>query len=110
MRSRLGSTPKRRPFSTKNCAFEVRNRIVIRSAKKTRRGPSPHLKVEVFRAYGGRKQDGGEIFTRLTALASKGSADFHFGKRLGARDITIFGSHVGPHILNIEYFEVYEGI
>ena len=34
------------------------------------------LKVEVFGAYGGRKQDGGEqSFTRLTALASKGSAD-----------------------------------
>ena len=77
MRLRLGSTPKRRPFSTRNCAFEVVLSVVIRSAKKTRRGPSPHLKVEVFGAYGGRKQDGGEIFTRLTALASKGSADIY---------------------------------
>ena len=63
MRLRLAPTRKRRPFSTKNCAVEGRR-------------PMPRLKVEVFGAYGGRKQDGGEqSFTRLTALASKGSAD-----------------------------------
>ena len=28
----------------------------------------------------------------------------------GARVMTIFGSHVGTHIPNIYYFEVYEGI
>ena len=28
----------------------------------------------------------------------------------GARVMMIFGSHVGPHFANIEYFEVYEGI
>ena len=33
-----------------------------------------------------------------------------FGKRSGARVMTIFVSHVGPHLPNIEYFEVYEGI
>ena len=33
----------------------------------------------------------------------------HFGEQ-PARDMTIFGSHVGPHIPNIGYFEVYEGI
>ena len=34
----------------------------------------------------------------------------HLWKRSGARVMTIFGFHVGPHIPNIEYFEVYEGI
>ena len=33
-----------------------------------------------------------------------------FGKRPGARDITIVGSHVGPHIPNIRYLEVYDGL
>ena len=28
----------------------------------------------------------------------------------GTRDMTIFGSHGGPHIPNIRYFEVYEGL
>ena len=27
-----------------------------------------------------------------------------------ARDMTIFGFHVGPHICNIGYMEVYDGI
>ena len=31
-------------------------------------------------------------------------------KSSGARVMTIFGSHVGPHILNIEYYEIYGGI
>ena len=31
----------------------------------------------------------------------------HFGKWPGARDMTIFGSHVSPHVPNIRYFEVY---
>ena len=70
------STRKLRPFSTKNCAVEVVFSVVIRSSKNTGRRPLTTLKVEVFGAYGGRKQDGGEqSFTRLTALASKGSAD-----------------------------------
>ena len=34
----------------------------------------------------------------------------HLWKRLGARDIAIFGSHVGPHILNIVYLDAYGGI
>ena len=76
MRLRLDRTRKRRPFSTKNRAVEVVFSVVIRSSKKTGRRPLSTLKVEVFGAYGGRKQDGGEqSFTRLTALASKGSAD-----------------------------------
>ena len=33
----------------------------------------------------------------------------HFGKRSGARDMAIFGSYVGLHILNIRYLVVYEG-
>ena len=33
-----------------------------------------------------------------------------FGKRLGARDRTIFGSHVGCHILNIGYLEAHDGV
>ena len=32
------------------------------------------------------------------------------GDARGGRVITIFVSHVGPHIPNIEYFEVYGGI
>ena len=32
----------------------------------------------------------------------------HLWKRPGARVMTIFGSHVGPHIPNTEYFEVYK--
>ena len=76
MRLRLALTRTLRPFSTKNCAFEVVFSFVIRSSKNTGRGPLATVKVEVFGAYGGRKQDGGEqSFTRLTALASKGSAD-----------------------------------
>ena len=80
MRLRLAPTRKPRPFSTKNCAFEVVFSVVIRSSTKNRsKSITPlvgRLKVEVFGAYGGRKQDGGEqSFTRLTALASKGSAD-----------------------------------
>ena len=75
MRLRLAPTRKPRPFSTKNCAVEVVFKLVIRSSKNTGRSPLSRLKVEVFGAYGGRKQDGGESFTRLTALASKGSAD-----------------------------------
>ena len=35
---------------------------------------------------------------------------YHPGKRSGAGVIVIFGSHVGPHILNIAYFQIYEGI
>ena len=34
----------------------------------------------------------------------------HFWKRLGARDMTIFGSHVGLRIPSIGYFEVYGSI
>ena len=34
----------------------------------------------------------------------------YFGKRSGARYMTIFGSHVGPLIPNIDYFKVYEDI
>ena len=34
----------------------------------------------------------------------------HFGKRREARHMTISGSHVGPHIPNSGYLEVYEGI
>ena len=34
----------------------------------------------------------------------------HFWKRPGARDMTIFMSHVGPHIPNNGYLEVYGGI
>ena len=68
-------TRKLRLFASKNCLIELVFSVVIRSSKKTGRSPLPRLKVEVFGAYGGRKQDGGESFTRLTALASKGSAD-----------------------------------
>ena len=76
MRLRLDRTRKRRPFSTKNCAFAVVFSLVIRSSKNTGRSPLATFKLEVFGAYGGRKQDGGEqSFTRLTSLASKGSAD-----------------------------------
>ena len=32
-----------------------------------------------------------------------------FWNRPGARDITIFGSHVDPHIPNIGYMGVYTG-
>ena len=32
------------------------------------------------------------------------------GKRPRARDMTIFGSHVGSHIPNITYLEAYGGI
>ena len=42
----------------------------------------------------------------LTSIVSNS----HFGKRLGTRDMTIFGSHVGPHIPNTGYLEVYGGI
>ena len=42
----------------------------------------------------------------LTSIVSNS----HFGKRPGARDMSIFGSHVGPHIPNIGYLEAYEGI
>ena len=76
MRLRLAPTRKPRLFSSKNCLIEVVFSVVIRSSKKTGRRPLATLKVEVFGAYGGRKQDGGESFTRLTALASKGSADY----------------------------------
>jgi hypothetical protein len=34
----------------------------------------------------------------------------HFGKRLGARDMTIFESHVGPHVLHIAYITIYTRI
>ena len=34
----------------------------------------------------------------------------HFWKRLGARDVTIFGYHVGSHILNSGYLEAYGSI
>ena len=34
----------------------------------------------------------------------------HFWKWLGARDMTIFGVHVGPRIPNIGYFKVFQGI
>ena len=34
----------------------------------------------------------------------------HLWKRSGAQVMIIFGSHVGPHISNIEYFEVYASI
>ena len=34
----------------------------------------------------------------------------HFGKRPGARDTTIFESHADPHIPNIGYMEVYQGL
>ena len=37
-------------------------------------------------------------------------SDSRVGKRLGARDMSIFGFHVGPHISNIEYIEAYEVI
>ena len=40
------------------------------------RFPGP-FKLEVFGASGGKKQGGGQyVFTRLTSLASKGSADY----------------------------------
>ena len=34
----------------------------------------------------------------------------HFGKRSGARVMTIFGIHVGLHIPNIGYLEVFGGV
>ena len=34
----------------------------------------------------------------------------HFGRRPGARDVNIFGSHVGPHIPNSGYWEAYTGM
>ena len=34
--------------------------------------------------------------------------NLHFGKRPGPGDMTIFGSHVGPHIPNIEYLKALE--
>ena len=34
----------------------------------------------------------------------------NFGKRPAAGVMAIFGFHVGPHIHNIGYFEVYEGM
>ena len=34
----------------------------------------------------------------------------HLWKRSGARVMTIFVFHIGPHVPNIEYFEVYERI
>ena len=34
----------------------------------------------------------------------------YFGKRPVARDMATFRSHVGPHVPNIGYLEVYEGI
>ena len=45
----------------------------------------------------------------LTSIVSNS----HFWKRPGARDMIVFGSHVSPHIPNIDYleaYEVYEGI
>ena len=33
-----------------------------------------------------------------------------FGKRLGARDMTIFGFHLGPNIPIIRYSEAYGGM
>ena len=45
MRLRLAPKRKLRPFSTKNCAFEVVFSIVIRSSKKTGRGPLPRFWV-----------------------------------------------------------------
>ena len=35
---------------------------------------------------------------------------YHFGKRSGAWDMTIFESHVSPCIPNIGYIKVYGGI
>ena len=43
---------------------------------------------------------------RLTSIVSHS----HLWKQYGARDMTIFGSRVGPHIPNIEYLDVYGGI
>ena len=37
-------------------------------------------------------------------------SNVYFWRRSGARVMSVFGSHVGPHICIIEYFEVYEGI
>ena len=42
----------------------------------------------------------------LTSIVSNS----HFGKRPGARDVTVFGYHVGPHIPNIGYLEKWEGM
>ena len=39
----------------------------------------------------------------LTSIVSHS----HFGKRPRAQDMTIFGCHIGPHIRNIGYREVY---
>ena len=42
----------------------------------------------------------------LTSTLTK----FHLGKQLGAQDIQICRSHVGPHIPNIGYIKIYVNI
>ena len=34
----------------------------------------------------------------------------HFVKPIGAQDMTFFGFHVGPHIVNIGYIRIYGDI
>ena len=50
------------------------------------------------------------VYQALGDMLNSIESSSHFWKRPGARDMTIFGSHVGAHIPNIGYVEVYEGI
>ena len=50
------------------------------------------------------------MYQALGEMLNSIVSNSHFGKRLGARDMTIVGSHVGPHITNIGYLETYGGI
>ena len=57
------------------------------------------INLETFWVYQG-------LLDMLTTIVSNS----HFGKRPIAREMTIFGFHVRPHVPNIEYFKVYGGI
>ena len=50
-------------------------RIVIRISKGTGRGPSARANLRFLERLGEGHRDRADVFTRLTALASKGSAD-----------------------------------
>ena len=70
-----------------------RNTICLRELKLNKNKMTPSGCTKLF----------GDI---MAAIVS----NYHFWKRSGARVMAICGSHVGPHIPNIGYFEVYEGI
>ena len=47
------------------------------------------------------------VYRALGNILKSIVSNSHFGKRPGARDMTILRCHVGAHIPNIGYLEVY---